>query len=633
MAYGGAARACLGTVALAIMLAAAGCGSDASLNINNNAQCGGGSGPQIRGVVRMPNGRVAANAGLAERLAALAVAPVDALTGDVSPVGRGVTVELVELRPEDIAAGSEPGSVGRTTTNAKGEFCVGLARGTTVDVCRYMLRVGSRDDGTRTRAFVNSSSEPIDVDFVSEATVQVILNGIPPGELCDFGLDEIAEIRQAVRDVPGTVTGANVAEVNALATTLASNDANVRAVVAEAGNLPPATATRDPSAPTATSTRVPSATPVPPTATRTSSGPTATSTSRPTRTSNGPTATASPSRTAVPSRTNTPGGATATATQPAATATATRAATTAAPTATATRAATTPAGATATVTAIRPTATVTATVAGATPTATRTAAAATPTFTATTVPAGLGDRIFTIREDSAVAPDPRTGFFSSGLSGFSVAERFTAGPIVLTADAPNASGVAQIRLKQDAYFKVFIKLGNTILCVKWQAQSSRGTMDCNGGTAYGVTLTEPAEQSPPGVPMTGVGTDSGPGAANLFVRQLITEVGNVCPAGGGTCTVTGTPCTTSTECVPASIEDSKACDATTVFENTGLDVVFTTANFRGTKGTRVFNKNGENFSCANWTTTDDVGMLVTGLLAVDERAGGTSANGIRVADK
>ena len=620
MAYGGAARACLGTVALATMLAMAGCGSDAALNINNSTQCGGGSGPQIRGVVRMPNGRVAAHHGIAERLAALAAAPVDALTGDVSPVGRGVTVELVELRPEDVAAGVEPGSVGRTTTSAKGEFCVGLARGTTVDVCRYMLRVGSRDAGTRTRAFVNTASEPIDVDFVSEATVQVILNGIPPGELCDFGLDEIGEIRQAVRDVPGTVSGANVAEVNALATTLASNDAHVRAVVAEAGNLPPATATRDPGAPTLTATRVPSATPVPPTATRTSSGPTATSTSRPTRTSNGPTATLSPTRTAVPSRTNTPGGPTGTATAAAATATATRAATTAVPTATQTSAGPTP--------------TATRTVAAATPTLTRTLAPATPTFTPTTVPVGLGDRVFTIREDSgAPAPDPRTGFFSSGLSGFSVSERFTAGPIVLTADAPNASGVAQLRLKQDAYFKVYIKLGGTILCVKWVAQGSRGSMDCNGGTPYGVTLTEAAGQTPPGVPMTGVGSDSGSGAANLFVRQVISEIHNQCPAGGGTCTVSGTPCTTNSECVPTSIDDSKACDATTVFDNAGLDVVYTTANFLGTKGTRTFSKNGENFSCSAWTTTDGTGMLVTGLLAVDERAGGTSANGIRVADK
>jgi hypothetical protein len=611
-------------------MAVAGCGSDASLNINNNAQCGGGSGPQIRGVVRMPNGRLAARAGLAERLAALAVAPVDALTGTVSPVGRGVTVELVELRPEDVASGEDPGSVGRTTTNANGEFCVGLVRGTTVDVCRYMLRVGDRDDATRTRAFVSASDERIDIDFISEATVQVILNGIPPADLCDFAPDEIGTIRNAVRDVPGSVSGATVAEVNALATTLAIADANVRALLTEAGNLPPATATSVPGAPTATSTRQPSATPVLPTATATLRGPTGSPTSRPTRTPNGPTATVSPTRTTVPTRTNTPGGATVTATLPAATATATRVATTAA-VATATVTRTVPA-ATATATVAGPTPTVTRTVAAATPTATRTAAAATPTFTATTAPAGLGDRVFTIREDSAVAPDPRTGFFSSGLSGFSVAERFTSGPIVITADAPNASGVAQLRLKQDAYFKVFIKLGNTILCVKWVAQNSRGTMDCNGGTAYGVTLTEPANESPPGVPMTGVGSDSGAGAANLFFRQVISEVGNVCPMGGGNCTVTGTPCTTNTECIPASIDDSKACDATTVFDGTGLDVVYTTANFRGMKGTRTFIKNGENFSCSMWTMTDGPGMLVTGLLAVDERAGGTSANGIRVAD-
>lgn len=582
-------------------VAIAGCGSDAALKIDNNARCGGGSGPQVRGVVRMPNGRVAARLGLAERLAALAAAPAEALTGHVSPVGRGVTVELVELRSEDLGAG-EPGSLGRTTTNGKGEFCIGLVRDTTVDVCRYMLRVGDRDAGTRTRAFVTSSDTPIDVDFVSEATVQVILSRIPPAGLCDFAPDEIAAIRDAVRDAPGTVTGANVAEVNALATTLASGDANVRAaVVAAAGNLPAPTATgnpsaptatRDPSAPTATATSVRSATPVVPPATATRGGPTGSPTSRPTRTLNGPTATASPPRSVVPSRTNTPG--VATATVPAAT----------------------------------------ATVPAATPTVTRTAGGPTPTFTPTTIAAGLGDRVFTIREDSgAPAPDPRTGFFSSGLNGYSVSERFSSGPIVLTAEAPNASGVAQLRLKQDAYFKVFIKLGASILCVKWVAQGSRGSIDCNGGTAYGVTMTEPAGASPPGVPMTGVGGDSGPGAANLFVRQVIAEIENRCPTGGGTCTITGSRCTTNAECAPVTIDDSGACDATTVFDNAGLDVVYTTANFLGTKGTRTFNKNGESFSCEAWTMSDGPGMLVTSLLAVDERAGGSSANGIRVADR
>ena len=609
MAYGRTARSCLGWVALATVVACAGCGSDANLDVSSQQKCTGGGGPAIRGTVRMPNGRLAArDGGLLDRLAALAVAPVDALTGNVSPVGKGVTVELVQLRPEDIGGDTDPGAVARTTTNGNGEFCVNLVRDTTVDVCRYMVRVGSRDNGTRTRAFVYSSDEAIDIDYASEATVNVILNGIPPADLCDFATDEIASIHDAVRAVPGNVGGGSAAEVNALATTMAINDATVRALVAEAGNLPPPTATSVPGAPTNTATTVPSSTPVVPTATHTHTGPTSTRTFRPTRTPNGPTVTSTPSRTAVPSRTNTPGGATVTATAPA-TATSTGAATATVP------------GATATAT--RPAATATATIAG-----------PTPTFTATPMPAaGLGERVFTIREDSqSASPNPRTGFFSSGLAGFSVSDLFTSGPVVLVADAPNANGVAQLRLKQDAYFKVNVKLGNTTLCMRLTAAGSHGSIDCNGGTAYGVTLTEPAGDTPMGVPVTGVGNDSGAGAANLFTRLTITEVGNSCPDGGGHCSITGEACTFAADCVN-DFATTKPCDATTVFPDPSFDVVFTTANFTAMKGSARLSKDGENFSCTTWTMTDDVGMLVTGLVSTDPRAGGNSANGLRLADK
>lgn len=187
-------------LAAAGLVGLCGCGSDANLAFNNNPQCEG-SGPQIRGVVRLPHGRLARHDGVLQRVAALLVAPVEALTGNVARVGRGVRVELVELRPEDLASVAEPGVVAQGTTNGKGEFCVALARDTTVDVCRYLLRVGDRDDGTRTRAFVYSSDAAIDVDYASEATVAVILDDLPPAEFCDVSPDEIADILQAVRDV------------------------------------------------------------------------------------------------------------------------------------------------------------------------------------------------------------------------------------------------------------------------------------------------------------------------------------------------------------------------------------------------------------------------------------------------
>jgi hypothetical protein len=50
------------------------------------------------------------------------------------------------------------------------------------------------------------------------------------------------------------------------------------------------------------------------------------------------------------------------------------------------------------------------------------------------------------------------------------------------------------------------------------------------------------------------------------------------------------------------------------------------------KGVKLRSKEAEHFSCEHWTMTDGSDMLLTGLLAADERAGGNSANGIRLAD-
>ncbi|MBX3025292.1 hypothetical protein KF840_10310 [bacterium] len=582
MAYGRAARSCLGWVAVATVVACAGCGSDANLGISNTPQCGGGSGTQVRGVVRMPNGRLAAGpSSLAERLAALAVAPVDALSGAVSPVGRGVRVELAQLRPEDLASGRQPGAIAHATTNGKGEFCVALARDTSVDVCRYMLRVGDAGAGTLTRAFVHSTDGPTDIDYASEATVQVILQGIPPGDLCEYSPSEIGEIDDAVRAVPGSVGGGSAAEVNALATTMAAADATVRALVRAAGNLPPPTATNVPGStatPTAQSTVAPSRT-------ATHAGPTDPPTARPTRTPNGPSATPTTTRTAAATRTPTVGGATATATRPGATATATRAAATA----------------TATIPAATPTATIPAA------TATATVPAATPTFTATPMPGvELGERVFTIREDSMFpGDDPRVGFFSSALAGKSISDRFSPGPLVFVAGAPDANGIASLRLKQDAYFKINVPAGATVLCLRLLAAGSTGRIDCDGGTPFGVTFTEASGASAPaGTLQTGQGADSGPGAGEFRVMQSIAELNNF----------------------------NAACDATVTFPTPSTSV-YTTATFTVMKGTRTLAKTGESFDCATWTMTDGPGMWVNGVAAYETRAGGDSASATRLADR
>jgi hypothetical protein len=220
---------------LALLSSFYGCGSDANLTIAE--RCAGGNGPEIRGVVRMPNGRVARTESTWERIAGQVWSAARAISGDVQPVGSGVEVALVELRPED--PHGDPGAIEVVATNADGEYCLGLPDGTDANVCRYVLQVGSADDGTLTRAFVYSSDgEAIDIDFRSEATVRVVLATIPPVGLCDFSTDDLFNVYDAVLVAPGTAFGDTADEINAVAASIAAVDPGVDAAISAAVDRP-----------------------------------------------------------------------------------------------------------------------------------------------------------------------------------------------------------------------------------------------------------------------------------------------------------------------------------------------------------------------------------------------------------
>jgi hypothetical protein len=223
-------------LAVTVMLVAWGCGSNSNVRVNSASGCDGGSGPTIRGVVQMPKGRVAKADGLLERVAGAVWSTASALTGAVDPVGKGVTVELVELRPEDLASGTDPGPVEVTTTRKGGKYCIGLPEGTDENVCRYVVQVGDRSDATLTRAFVFSTdpADQIDIDFRSEAAVRVVLTEIPRADLCDFSPNDIRGIYGAVVVAPGTATGDNADELNAVAASIAISDDGVQTAVDEA---------------------------------------------------------------------------------------------------------------------------------------------------------------------------------------------------------------------------------------------------------------------------------------------------------------------------------------------------------------------------------------------------------------
>ncbi len=230
----------------------------------------------------------------------------------------------------------------------------------------------------------------------------------------------------------------------------------------------------------------------------------------------------------------------------------------------------------------------------------------TPTETPATPSAGLGERVFTIREDSQIGSlTVRTGFFSSGMGNASIANLFTAGPLTLVAGTPDADGIASVTLKEDAFYAVNLPPGGTTLCNHVIAAGSSGMIDCDGGTALGVRLVEPGGVTPPGTPETGLGADAGPGAVQLNVMQAVAEIENIA--------------------APCNAETPGFADA--------IQAIYTTANYYAEKGIVSAEKDGENFSCDEWTTTDGPGMLVTGVVASDPRVpGGNVANITRLAD-
>lgn len=223
----------LATGVLVVVLALASCGGESGVTAEVPDNSGGNPnrGPDLRGTVELPNGELVMSTSPANRLASLVAGRAEALTADVQPVGAGVVVQLVELRPDDLALGVEPPVLTSVRTNEVGDYLISLPGGTNENVCRFMLQVGSRETGTLTRAFVFTIREPIVIDYRSEAVVRLVLSEIPPAGLCDFDARDLAGIYDAVVEAPGDIFSVTVAGTNAVAFGLAQADPGVQAAI------------------------------------------------------------------------------------------------------------------------------------------------------------------------------------------------------------------------------------------------------------------------------------------------------------------------------------------------------------------------------------------------------------------
>ncbi|HEY0301669.1 MAG TPA: hypothetical protein VGC36_10065, partial [Rhizomicrobium sp.] len=216
-------------------------------------------------------------------------------------------------------------------------------------------------------------------------------------------------------------------------------------------------------------------------------------------------------------------------------------------------------------------------------TATRTRSR-TPTVTGTLfVPTGpLGERVFSIAPGTLLAspPDTGSGLFTSGLSGANAAISFSPGPLVLVGGVPDGAGVAPLSLRDDAFVDVSVVDGSR-LCLKLVAAGSTGSIDCNGGSRYGVIASQPAGADLTTTWQIGVGPQLGPGNAMLLVQQFAQPLPS---------SVT-TPCENVAYGLPAGT------------------VAYTTGEAQAAKGSLGLAVSGEAFPCALWQQSDTAGRL------------------------
>jgi hypothetical protein len=195
------------------------------------------------------------------------------------------------------------------------------------------------------------------------------------------------------------------------------------------------------------------------------------------------------------------------------------------------------------------------------------------------------ERTFTI-EPGVLLGDPSTtgsGLFTTGLSGSNAANSFPPGPLTLVLGPQDANGVGSLKLKEDAVLTIEVVDGSH-LCFKMLAADSDGSIDCDGGTAYDTSGTQPpGDVGRPFAIETGLGDPAGPGNGNLLVPCLYEII------------------------TPDNPEFDLPCSEVT-YTNPLQTFPFTTTKATSNKGGLVLEVPGAPFDCATFGTST-TGML------------------------
>jgi hypothetical protein len=203
--------------ALCLVLAAAGCGSDGSVDVGlvRTPQPIVGA---VTGTVYAPNGEFASAEGWWRWACPFSLkSPAYAQTclAALQPAGGTLNVALWQIDMIDAKDGKidNPRTVSQARTDGDGLYQIVDPAAEHLDTCRFMVVVGHEDSLTRAFAIEHTTN----IDAVSEAVVRVVLDRLtqsPPAQLCAFTNDGLANILDEARTAACSAKGSTVAEIN-----------------------------------------------------------------------------------------------------------------------------------------------------------------------------------------------------------------------------------------------------------------------------------------------------------------------------------------------------------------------------------------------------------------------------------
>ena len=197
-----------------------------------------------------------------------------------------------------------------------------------------------------------------------------------------------------------------------------------------------------------------------------------------------------------------------------------------------------------------------------------------------------------------------TGLFTSALSNTTAILASSPGPFKLALGPADANGVRALTLAEDASFGLDI-VNSTCLCLKFKAAGSTGSIDCDGGTPYDTSITQPTGPGTAWTIQTGLGSAAGPGNGNLIVTGLFLQWPDFC--------------------------STVDCSDETIYTDPPNQFPFTTTIATAFKGTLNLSDHGAPFDCANFTTSGSGGILACGVAETVDPVGDT-ANVLRFSE-